>query len=245
MSKYVCSVTPDCLDGNGLARIPAIYGIIINAIGLHIREEGYGIDAMAGKGLSWALARCAMEFGRRPSLYENLTVDIRDGDHGRWNFAKYVRVADAEGNTIARSISDWCVIDKETHKPALLDIQSASGQEVRPCNPPLRLHPFATGVKSHRKVGYSECDFNGHLNNCRYVEMFYDCLPESFVNLPGNIRLDINFVREVPLGAKVVSFLEKNIGNTYDYCLHLDCAPACCASVSVMHQGIEACFSEE
>lgn len=242
MSGYVCSITPDCLDGKGLARIPALYGIIINAIGLHIREEGLGIDTMEEKGLSWALARGAVEFGRRPSLYEKVTVDVKDGDHGRWSFAKYVRVTDAEGNLIAGSVTDWCVIGKDTHKPALLDAAPADEPGTRPCTPPLRLRPFASGAKSSRTVGYSECDFNGHLNNCRFVEMFYDLLPLPFATRPGNIRLDINFVREVPLGAKVVSYLKTENGYTYDYCIHNAGAPACCASVSILHPGVGELF---
>lgn len=234
MSVFVCSVTPDCLDGKGLAKIPAIYEIIINAIGLHIREEGFGVDDMARQGLSWALARCAVEFGRRPSLYEKLTVDVRNGEQKGLTFARNVRVFDAGGNFIATGVTEWCAIDIASHRPALFDAPAGVGNDLRPCASPGRLRPFVSVTGRKQKVGYSECDFNGHLNNCRYVEMFYDLLPQRVVTLPGGVRLDINFVREVPLGGEVISYLKSKDGSAYDYCLHYDGSAACCASISPM-----------
>lgn len=227
------TVNPECLDGRGLARIPALYAILINTIGYHIKEEGFGIDDMAQRGLSWALARCGAEFHRRPSLYEKLTIDIKDGEHNGLSFARYVQIRDSRGHSIADGVTDWCIIDKESHHPALLDVPSDNNGAIRPCDPPRRLRPFTSGTWINQKVGYSECDFNGHLNNCRYIEMFYDLLPHHVVEADYGIRLDVNFKREVPLGGETVSYIQENEDNTYDYCLHYNGSPACCASVAL------------
>lgn len=234
MGIYNMTVNPECLDGDGLARIPALYAILINTIGYHIKEEGFGIDDMAERGLSWALARCGVEFIRRPSLYEDLTIDIKDGEHNGLSFARYVTISDSEGKRIANGVADWCVIDKESHRPALLDVPSDNNRTTMPCPPPRRLRPFTSGTWQSQKVGYSECDFNGHLNNCRYIEMFYDLLPQRIVSACGGIRLDVNFKREVPLGGETVSYLKDNENGSYDYCLHHNGSPACCASVSLI-----------
>lgn len=234
MSTYKITVNPECLDGDGLARVPALYAMLINTIGYHIKEEGFGIDDMAGRGLSWALVRCGAEFIRRPALYESLSVIIEDGEQNGLSFSRYVTIRDSKGSDIATGVADWCVIEKESHRPAVLEVPFDNSEAKRPCRIPRRLRPFTSGTWRKLKVGYSECDFNGHLNNCRYIEMFYDLLPFHIVSAPGGIRLDVNFKREVPLGGETVSYLKENTeSSSYDYCLHYNGTPACCASVAL------------
>lgn len=233
MSVYNITVNPECLDVFSLARIPSLYATLINTIGYHIKEEGYGIDDMAGRGLSWALARCSAEFHRRPSLYERLQVKVEDGAVSGLSCSRYVTMSDAENKIVSAGVADWCVIDRESHRPGTLDVPSDNGTAVPPCTPPRRLRPFTSGTWQNGRVGYSECDFNGHLNNCRYIEMFYDLLPPHMVNARGGIRLDVNFKREVPLGGEVVSYLKENGEDCYDFCLHYNGSPACCASVAL------------
>ena len=232
MSTYTCSVTPDCLDGGGLARIPAIYEMIINSIGLHIKDEGFGINVMEGRGLSWTLARGAFEFGRRPSLYEKLTVSVCDGEKSALTTSRYVKIFDENGDTVARAVADWCVIDKQTRKPTPFEVPSDNDLLHKPCPSPQRIRPFVSSRRSSRKVGYSECDFNGHLNNCRYVEMFYNLLPKRIANRTEGVRLDINFLKEIPLGAQVVSYLKPGSYNDFQFCMQHNGSPACCAALA-------------
>ncbi|MBQ1699639.1 MAG: hypothetical protein II029_04140, partial [Bacteroidales bacterium] len=74
-------------------------------------------------------------------------------------------------------------------------------------------------------VGYSDCDFNGHLNNTHYIEMFYNLLPEKALSSGLFTRIDINFRHEVrkgdavDFGMKRVSdeeflFIARSGGNT-------------------------------
>lgn len=237
MSEYVISVTPDCLDGEGLARIPAIYEMIINAVGLHIREEGLGVDVLHGRGLTWALVRCAVEFGRRPALYESLTVDVCAGERSGLAYERYVRISDVYGNSVARAVTDWCVIDRESRKPAVIEVPTTDDLDPRPCTSPLRLRPFVSRARRRQRVGYSDCDFNGHLNNGRYVEMFYNLLPKHFTDLDGGVRLDVNFLKEVPSGGHTISYLKSDEEEVYNFCLQWDGIPACCARASHLYAG--------
>lgn len=231
MNRYYYSIAPEFLDSDGLATIPSIYKIIINSIGLNIRKEGYGIDVLSSKGLTWALARCAMEFTSRPTLYTDINIDVWKSESNSLCHDRCIMVTDNSGKEICRGITDWCVIDISSRKPYPL-VCSGDDYGPLPCKTARRLHPFKSPTKKAREVGYSECDFNGHLNNCRYVEMFYDMLPAKAIGAMEKFRLDINFKREIPLGSLTEAYITGNDLEGYDYCMYYDGNIACCASIT-------------
>jgi acyl-CoA thioesterase FadM len=71
---------------------------------------------------------------------------------------------------------------------------------------PAALAAEAENVGS-RKAAYSDIDFNGHMNNARYVEWIQDISDRDFGQqaLVGakTMRLDINYLSEVKLGETI------------------------------------------
>ena len=82
-----------------------------------------------------------------------------------------------------------------------------------------------------RKVGYSECDFNGHLNNNRYVEMIFDMLPENIVDSSSRLRLDLNFKNEIRRGENLSIGLKQNHSDEYLFIAKAGGHTLCSASV--------------
>lgn len=57
--------------------------------------------------------------------------------------------------------------------------------------------PEPTGAVAH-KVVYSDIDYNGHCNSCRYLQAMTDAyLPDYYGK---KVRLDINYSKEAMLG---------------------------------------------
>jgi acyl-CoA thioesterase FadM len=53
---------------------------------------------------------------------------------------------------------------------------------------------------AERTAAYSDIDFNGHMNNARYVQWIQDITEPGALGQAHTMRLDINYLREVKLG---------------------------------------------
>lgn len=225
-------VQPEDIDNSGFSTIPALYRKIIGAVGLNIRKEGYGIDVMSQKGLTWALARCGLEIHRRPELYSELSVEVWKGDEDRVCYGRNIQIRDCCGQLIGCGITDWCVLDKDTHRPVISRLESPLEMREVKCGKPKRIGVFGGGKEVAGLAGYSDCDFNGHLNNCRYVDWFFNLLPENVTSLTRPLRLDINFKSEIMRGAEIIASIKESGERQIDFCLRQGGSVACLASLS-------------
>jgi len=61
-----------------------------------------------------------------------------------------------------------------------------------------------TGEQSFlRKACYSDIDFNGHVNNARYIQWIQDIIEPGTLETAKQIRLDINYLSEVRCGETI------------------------------------------
>ena len=229
---YSASVQPEDIDLTGLVTIPALYRKIISAVSLNIRKEGYGVDEMARRGLTWALARCAVVIFRRPELYSELSTRVWKGRDDTLCYDRTVEIRDSSTQVIGCGITDWCVLDRNTHRPAASRLESRLEARDVGCTKPLRLAPFDGGSVVSGIAGYSECDFNGHLNNCRYVDRFFDLLPDDVTSTSRPQRLDINFKSEILRGARITAAIRQSSESRIDFCLRSGASVACLASLA-------------
>lgn len=236
---YKNIVQPEEIDLSGLSTIPALYRKVIGAVGLNIKKEGYGVDVMAQRGLSWVLARCGMEFICRPALYSDLTVHVWKGCEKGACYGRNIEIRDGEGTLIGSGITDWCVLDKRTRKLVVPQLESPLERREVECAKPKRIGLFDGGKEVVGLAGYSECDFNGHLNNCRYVDWFFNLLPEKVTTLTRSLRLDINFKNEIMKGAQFLASIREYGERQIDFCLRQGNSVACLASLSWGEPGNE------
>lgn len=201
MSTYDHWVYPQDTDAQGAIMVPSLCRSIINSISNFIREEGFGVDVMRKKGLCWVLSRYVFEFDTRPSLYTPFKISVWDGYAGNVSLTRCVRIKDNAGKEIGRGVSEWCVIDSKSRsliRPA--DILIGKKGEEPPCRRPDRIGTVKIDTSETRIMRFSDCDFNGHVNNIRYVEMLYDLLPEFQKTSAAPLRLSAHFLKEAHLG---------------------------------------------
>lgn len=234
INTFEYSVAPENIDYQGQATVPSICGSIINAIGQNIRKEGCGIDVMRKAGRSWVLLRSAFEIDDRPSLYDNYNVKVWPVKGKGLTYNRCVRLTDAEGEEIGRGTTEWCVIDIHTRKPIFPELGLTDVDIPIPCKSPRRIIDFLPDFIKHKEVGYSECDFNGHLNNTHYIEMFYNLLPESVLSRGLFTRIDINFRREVHRGDDVSFGIRKASDEEYLFMAKTGDATLCHASLQAL-----------
>jgi hypothetical protein len=60
--------------------------------------------------------------------------------------------------------------------------------------------PAGAEKAAERAAAYSDIDFNGHMNNARYVQWIQDIIEPGALAQAKTMRLDINYLSEVKLG---------------------------------------------
>jgi acyl-ACP thioesterase len=140
-------------------------------------------DTMASRHLFWAVIRTRVQINRLPVLGETVTVQTWPMPTTRTAYPRAVSITDRDGNELVRIISLWVLMDTESRAMVL---PGKSGVDVvgqlRGCEltAPGSIAPAAGANTAVRRVGYTELDRNGHMNNTRYLDWVDDLLPASF-----------------------------------------------------------------
>jgi acyl-ACP thioesterase len=101
--------------------------------------------------------------------------------------------------------SAWLIIDMEKRRP----LRPQSVMDSLPQNEgvnamaaaPTALEPRDNLQKiAERKALYTDVDYNGHVNNARYIRWIEDALGPQLLEKAGKIKLDINYMNEINSG---------------------------------------------
>jgi medium-chain acyl-[acyl-carrier-protein] hydrolase len=163
---------------------------------------GAGVDTLAEKySVTWVLTRIRVEFTRIPELNESITVATWPHPPGKLEFERDFTVADGNGDVIVRAVSTWVVIDTKTRELRRSDYIHMEYPEFNVEHAldsrPGKLRPSGDPEPVYRKVvGYSDVDFNGHINNSRYIDYIMDCFPVESHRQYMIKTLEVNYLKE-------------------------------------------------
>jgi acyl-ACP thioesterase len=171
----------------------------------HAERLGVGREAMAKSGQVWILSRISVLIERRPKYREAITV--RSWPRG-WEKLFAIRdydILDALGTPIVRGRSGWLIVDIEKRRP----LRPQSVIEHVPLNADLNALPEAIGLvpqenlirAGERQALYSDIDYNGHVNNARYIQWIQDMVEPEILEHAEQMRFDINYLSEIKGGS--------------------------------------------
>ncbi|MDR3147543.1 MAG: acyl-ACP thioesterase [Treponema sp.] len=174
----------------------------------HAESLGVGREAMVKSGQIWVLSRLSVAWDRRPAWREEIRV--RSWPRG-WEKLFALRdydIRDREDHALVRGRSGWIILDMEKRRP----LRPQGVMETLPLNEGL---DAMTGIPAslesradlrllgERKALYSDIDYNGHVNNTRYIQWIQDLMDSSLLEHCERARLDINYLGEVRPGETV------------------------------------------
>ena len=170
----------------------------------HAENLAVGREAMARTGQIWALSRMSVLVETRPLWKDK--IRIRTWPRGGEKlFALRDYDISIEDAPMIRGRSGWLILDMEKRRP--LRVQGI--METMPLNEntnalsgiPASLEARESlALTGERRASYSDIDYNGHVNNVRYVQWIQDAMEADLLEHSGGMRLDINYLREVRLG---------------------------------------------
>ncbi|MDR0622983.1 MAG: acyl-ACP thioesterase [Treponema sp.] len=171
----------------------------------HAEILGVGRESMAQTGQGWILSRMSVLMERRPKFQE--TVAVRSWPRG-WEKLFALRdydIRDESDTPIVRARSCWLIIDVEKRRP----LRPQAVMNTLPLNEGIDALPSgAAGLEvrnnlvktGERKAAYSDIDYNGHVNNARYIQWIQDAVQPGLLENAEKMRLDINYLNEIKPG---------------------------------------------
>ena len=176
------------------------------------RNLGIGHNVLGEQGLGWVVTSYSMKVNRMPRVDELITVTTRGTSYNRFFAFREFWVVDADGQELVKIDSIWVLMDEVKRKITTISPEVVSQYESEAVKKVPRLPrptaPEAVIAEKNYQIRYNDIDFNGHVNNSRYLEWVVDTLPMTFLEQHNPRTIDIRFENEVVYGQTVQGTVE-------------------------------------
>ena len=176
-------ITDNTVDCFGRLKTSMILYFVQEVAGQHFNRICMDYDALASRGLFWAIIRQRVQITRLPQRGERIRVETWPMPTTRVAYPRSVVAYDEVGNECFRSIAIWVLMDVNTRSMVLPGKSGISvdgtlrGMELAA---PGSLVPKDLSRQAQRAVCFTDLDRNGHMNNTRYMDWIDDLLPSAF-----------------------------------------------------------------
>lgn len=205
------------VDFTGTLRLSSLFTYFQEAANQHSEDLGIGFETIMEKfGVIWALIRIRVEILRYPVFNEEIVVETWPQEPKNLQFIRDFLARDQKGHIIARAVSIWAILDAQTRKLQRSKLIAAnypsSFKEERALECKLgKLKPFGPLEMAYERfIGYSDIDFNEHLNNTKYVDLIMDCFSLESHKSHYVRSIEFNYVHEALPGDTIVLYKDLN-----------------------------------
>lgn len=192
------------ISHRGTMSLPSLINYFQDCSTFHSEEAGLGMKQLKERKKAWILSYWQVVVERFPELGETIrTGTFASGFKGLYGYRNFV-MEDGEGRRIAYAHSVWVFMDLEKGRPCRPD-----DSDILPygTEPPLQM------AYEERKIRipdtWENCpgfpvrkyhiDTNEHVNNCQYVQMAMEVLPDDL----EIHQLRVEYKKSAVLGDKI------------------------------------------
>jgi len=205
-------------------KLSSMFAMFQDIAAMHAENLGAGVNWLYKElNVAWILMRIRVEIDKYPVLADEVTVETWP-QKPRALYERDYRILDKFGIPYVRAASTWVIMNlatREIKRDSFLDYFNIEILKERAINKiPGRLKPIKDADAVYEKeIKYSDVDYNGHVNNAKYVDFIMDAYPiEEHLN--RDIKaIEVHYVSETSPG-KTLVFRKKPLSENSDY---IDC----------------------
>lgn len=196
--EQIVNLRTNDFDTNDNIKVSALLELFQDVAGLHANQIGIGFTASYEKGFFWVLLRNKVDVFKNPTPLTNARLKTWPHEKGRVDCNREYLLEDMDGNPIARCISKWVIINRDTRRLMRVDAISYGEGELVKDNyyedvPKVQSPDISLFKKvlTH-KVSKNDIDHNRHMNNAKYTDLIFDSIEgDLFIK-----NLEIEYVKE-------------------------------------------------
>ena len=177
------TITDLYVDRYGRLAPSKILYIMQEVAGFHFSKLAMDYEALALRGMFWAVTRHKVQVTRLPLRGETIRVETWPMPTTRVAYPRSMVAFDSKGNECFRSISLWVLMDLNDRNmilPGKSGIEVAGTLRGNELASPMGLPAKTLQNRRERMVCFTDLDRNGHMNNTKYLDWIDDLLPSSF-----------------------------------------------------------------
>ncbi len=214
-------ITDLYVDCRGRLLPSKILYLMQEVAGTHFAKLSMDYDALAQRGLFWAITRNKVQVTRLPVRGEKIRLETWPMPTTRVAYPRSIVAYDEAGNEVFRSITLWVLMDLGNRSmvlPGKSGIQVAGTLRGNELASPLGLPARTLESRSSRCVRFTDLDRNGHMNNTKYMDWIWDLLPADFHGAHTLREFTVCYLNEAREGQE----LNLSWGFAEDGSLHVD-----------------------
>jgi len=196
------------IDKSDRLKLNAVFQLFQEAAISHAENLGVGREEMARTGQVWILSRMSVQIDRRPNYCETVTVRSWPRGGEKLFAMRDFDMRDSSDVPVISARSAWIIVDMEKRRPlrpqSIMDnLPQNEGVNAMTQSPASLAERANLSKAAEKKASYTDIDFNGHVNNVRYIEWIENTLDPQLLEKAGKLRFDINYMNEILIGEPV------------------------------------------
>ena len=165
--------------------VNAIIDYMQDCTNFQSEDLGVGLEYHKKKQLMWVLNSWQIVIEKYPAMGEEITVGTQAyGFEKMFGYRNFL-ITDSSGECVAKANSIWVLMDLKKNRPMIVTPEIG---DVYGVHEPLEMDyaprkialPKEREVQNAFSVQKHHLDTNHHVNNCQYIRMAADHLPEDF-----------------------------------------------------------------
>jgi medium-chain acyl-[acyl-carrier-protein] hydrolase len=207
-------------------RLSQLFSYFQDTASQAVEELGVGIEHLEKVfGVAWILIRMRVDIKHLPMWNESITIETWPQEPKSLEFERDFVVKDQNGDIMVRAVSTWIIMDikaRRIKRTSTINLHYPDIKEERAIDCDLKKLPnlSQTEMVYKKVIGYSDIDFNGHLNNSKYIDYALDCFPIEKHHEYEVSSLEVNFISEAMPGESLI--MEKDISQIMNNRIFID-----------------------
>lgn len=157
----------------------------------------------------FVITRMKLKMYFYPGSSDVVRISTWPSDRARMIWTRYFRFeTEDRQRTVGEAVSQWVLMNRTTRsimKPSEFDIvMPDTGSIPVPFELKKGHFEFTPDKSIERIPSYSDLDYNGHVNNARYIEWIMDLFPLEDLYENQTAEMDIKYEQEIQHGQKVI-----------------------------------------
>ena len=177
----------------------------------HCADNDISLGFLEQFNQTWMLAKQYIKFSKYPEWRDVITVETWPRNKTGLRALRDYIVTDEKGQEIARSVTNWMLIDIKTRRLCKIDETvkdlPITEETIMPENFKIKVDKF-DGEKKYSvifRVRASDFDFNAHVTSICYIKWSLDTVPFEFQKTHYVTELYAEWVEEISSAADVES----------------------------------------
>lgn len=196
------------IDRSDRLTLDAVFQLFQEAAISHAENLGVGREDMAKTGQVWILSRISVQVDRRPNYSETVTVRTWPRGGEKLFAVRDFDIRDSSDIPVIYARSAWVILDMEKRRPlrpqSLMDsLPQNEGLDAMTALPAGLAERGNLQKTAEKKALYTDIDFNGHVNNVRYIEWIENALDPQLLEKADKMRFEINYMNEILSGENI------------------------------------------